>query len=168
MIFETWRKMLRYVYEIPHSVLMMCPLFSVLVLWMNYPDIQFFFSYPATCPNVVDTRFTRGSHCIHQTTMGRRFRCTVRPCCKTLDYFFLIALSSVGFVCQAIMWSDLHLGKSVGNGYWVVMLSTVVAPLPASVILSRSCMFCRIQGFWGKSSVPSAFDPIRVDFSGLK
>lgn len=42
--------------------------------------------------------------------------------------FFLIALSIVGFVCQAIMWSDFHSGKFLGNGYWVVMSSTVVAP----------------------------------------
>lgn len=160
-ISETWWKMLQYVYEIPHSVLMMCPLFSVLVSWMNYQISSFF---PLYLPNAVDTRSTRGSNCIHHSFHG-----TVRPYCKTLDCFFLIALSSVGFVCQAIMWSDLHLGKCLGNGYWVVMLSTVVALLPASVILSRSCMFCRIPGFLGgKSSVLSAFDPICVDFSGLK
>lgn len=69
----------------------------------EFPDIQFFFSYLSTGTNDVDTRFTRGSNCIHQTTMGVQFRCTVQPYCRTLDCFFLIALSSVGFVCQAIM-----------------------------------------------------------------
>lgn len=102
--------------ESPHSVLMMCPLFSVLVLWMNYQISSFILSHPPPplyLPNIVDTRFTRGSNCIHRTTLGCQFCGTVWPNCKTLDYFFLIALSSVGFVCQAIVWSDLHSWREV-------------------------------------------------------
>lgn len=116
-----------------HSVLMMCPLFSVLVLWMNYQIYCFFFlPYPSYLPDIVDTKFTRGSNCIHRITnrLSVEQHCTATP-----DYFFLIALSSVGFVRRAIMWSDLHLGNFLGNGYWVVMLSTVVCPLPPNVIL---------------------------------
>lgn len=54
-------KNLRYVNEICHSVLTMCPLYSVLVLWMNYQISSFSsLTYPLwsfTCPN---TRYTAG------------------------------------------------------------------------------------------------------------
>lgn len=49
------------------------------------PDIQFFSSCPP--PNLL-TRLTKGSNRKHQTTMAQQFCGTVRPCCKTLDYFF--------------------------------------------------------------------------------
>lgn len=47
-------KNLRYVNELRHSVLMMCPLYSVLVLWMNYQISSFssltFPLWSSTCP----------------------------------------------------------------------------------------------------------------------
>lgn len=117
-----------------HSVLMMCPLFSVLVLWMNYRIYRFvfFLPYPLYPPSIVDTKLTRGSNCISPDHNGLS---VAQHCTAALDSFFLIALSSVGFVCRAIMWSDLHLGNFLGNGYWVVTLSTVVCPLPPNVML---------------------------------
>lgn len=131
LFFETWwkKEMLLYVYETPpHSVLMMCPLFSVLVLWMNYRVYRF----PSSLiylPDVVNTRFTQASNRIGHTAL----------CSHTVNTGFFppssLPCQSVGFVCQAIMWSDLHLGNFLDNGHWVVMLSTVVCPSPPSVIL---------------------------------
>ena len=96
--------MLRYVHEIPSQCADDVSTVLGVSVVNELPDIQFYpLSPPLYLPNIVDTRFTRGSNCIHRTTLGCQFCGTVWPNCKTLDYFFLIALSSVGFVCQAIM-----------------------------------------------------------------
>lgn len=114
-IFETWWKMLQYVHEIPSQCADDVSTVLGVSVVNELPDIQFYplSPPPPHLPNIVDTRFTRGSNCIHRTTLGCQFCGTVWPNCKTLDYFFLIALSSVGFVCQAIVWSDLHSWREV-------------------------------------------------------
>lgn len=94
---------------------------------------------------------------------------------QNVELFLFIALSSVGFCMQryTVIVSDLHLGKFLGKGCWVLMLSTVVCPLPPTV--TRLLMFaCFINFFlgctrvWREPSVLSAYDLLCVEFNGLK
>lgn len=90
------------------------------------PDISF--SLPLHLHIAVNNRFTRGINCIQRTSTGCQSRSTVQLHCITLDYLFLIALSSVGFVCRAIMWSDLH----SGNFSWLLSCDVEHCCLPSS------------------------------------
>lgn len=133
--FETWWKMLLYVYETPTQCADDVSTVLGVSVVNELPDILFLFfflPYPLYLPSIVDTKLTRGSNCI---SPDHNRLSVAQHCTAALDSFFLIALSSVGFVCRAIMWSDLHLGNFLGNGYWVVTLSTVVCPLPPNVII---------------------------------
>lgn len=145
---ETWWKMLQYVYEItpphcsPRRSDAVSPLFSVLVLWMNYLISSFPFSQP---------------HLLTSWT------CSVR---ETPNHS--VSAVEVSYA-EAVTWTVLHRFQGrgfYGDGYWVVMLTTVVAPtLPPPhpqrkmwYSFGEVC-FCRIPGFWRKIISPVSIWP---------
>lgn len=133
------------------------PLFSVLVLWMNYLISSFPFSQP------------------HPLTS---LTCSVR---KTPNH----SVSAVELsYAEAVTWTVFHRFQGrgfYGDGYWVVMLTTVVGPalppnpnLPPNPTPHRSTplppqwkmwysfgevCFCRIPGFWRKIISPVSIWP---------